>query len=120
VDAGGKRVREVMQREGRLVRNDALAVRPESGDGQLFVLTHREVNEPVHPPQGPREAPRVKVVRHQLWRVTDRGRLLGGEVPLLCLRHLEETVPVRVYDLLLGRHEQNLSQTLFSCKMPPP
>ena len=59
------------------------------------MLGEREVGEPVNPAPHTPQPTDHGVVREQLGRVGDLGRLLRGEVPGLRGRQLEETVPVR-------------------------
>ncbi len=75
----GQGVRQLVERERRLVRYDSLPLRPEPGGDQFLVLARGEVHEPVDPTAKSQGLPAVDVVHQELWRVPCLGRLLGRE-----------------------------------------
>ena len=89
------RAGQPMQRERRLVREHAGLPRPQPQRGEVLVRGEGEVDEPVDPAPQPPQPTDHGVVREQLGRVANPGRLLRGEVPGLRGRQLKETVPVR-------------------------
>lgn len=83
-----------MEREGRLVRKDAGSLGPEPHNGELLMLTRREVDEPVDPATYARNAAAADVLEKELRRVPGGSRLLRREVAILGARQLVKAVPI--------------------------
>ena len=100
-----ERVREVVEHEGGLVREDPLLLRPEPEGCKVLVLTGREVDDAVDATPNADNPPVLfRVLDEELRRVTRERRLLCREVPILSDRELEEAVPARS-GLDVGNHE---------------
>ena len=94
MDLTRQHIRQPVQRERRLVRHDPGALRPQPRRDQFFVITRREVNEPIDAATHTNRTSGVDVVHKQLRRVTRVGRLLGREQPRLRRSGLKKTVPI--------------------------
>ena len=66
MDLGRQHIREVVEREGCLVRNDSGLLRPEPSGDQVLVLARREMNEPIDAPTDPQGLSAVQVVDEKL------------------------------------------------------
>ena len=104
-----------MERERRLVRDDALPLGPEPRGHELLVLAGREVDEPVDTALDAGCGPARQVVHEELRRVAGLGGLLRREEAVLGGGDLVEAVPVGT---LRGTrdHARNVSHALVSCK----
>ena len=91
-----ERIREPVEGQRGLVRDDAGPLGPQPCGDQLLVLARREVDEPVYSSTRSRHATRADVLQQQLRRVASLGCLPGGETALLGARCLEQEVPVRL------------------------
>jgi hypothetical protein len=66
MDSCGECIGELVEGERRLVREHASAFEPEPQEGQLFVLTLREVDEPIDPTKRATKAASSKVLEQEL------------------------------------------------------
>ena len=90
----GQGIRQPMERERSLVRDDSLLLRPEPGGDQFLVLARGEVHEPVDAPVDAQGLSAADVVHEELRRVPRLSRLLSREQAGLTRRRLVEAVPI--------------------------
>ena len=115
VGARREHIGQAVKREGRLVREDASAVRPEPDGGELLVFDVREVNEAVETPALVRDPTGLEVLLQELRRVAGLRRLARREEPRLGSRYLEECIPAwpaHTRNLTLGLSSRNAAGEL--------
>lgn len=88
MDVYREHVREPVEGERGLVRDDSGPLGPEPRGDQLLVLSRGEVDEPVDSSPRSRDATGAEVLEQQLGRVACVGRLAGREVAFLGSRRL--------------------------------
>jgi len=89
-----QQVREAVQGQGCMVRDDARPLRPEPDRDEIFVFTRRVVDQPIDAPANAGDPALVNVVREERRRVPCLGSLPGGEQAFLGSGGLVKTIPV--------------------------
>lgn len=120
MDPAGECVREIVERECRLVGEYSRLLAPQPGDDEVFVVARREVDEAIDPPANAQHL-LVTKIGEELGRIAGSSRLPRGEVAGLRLGNAEERVPVGRLAWCLftpGRRAPESSQTLVSCNTP--
>jgi Nucleotidyl transferase AbiEii toxin, Type IV TA system len=96
VDLSGKRVGEIMEREGRLMGEHPGLFGPQPENDEVLVLAGREVHDAVDTTSHAHHLPRRQVLVKERARIARLGGLSRREVAALGLRDDEETIPIRL------------------------
>lgn len=104
-----------MQRQGRLVQNNAGLVRPEPSSHELFVLPSRKVHKPVDASLRPRHTTSQDVLAQQVRRIPGLSRLFRRHVACLSGCGGEELIPTRPR-VVNCHHAQNVTVGSVLCK----
>ena len=95
VNTRGKEVREVVEGEGRFVRQNSSSIGPEPDFDEVLLLARREVDHAVDTAPHATDPAGSQVPVQELGRVARFGRLRRREVTLRSDRDLEQPVPIR-------------------------
>jgi hypothetical protein len=88
-----------------------------AGGGKLLALADRDVKDAVDALPNASDPPVLQVLEEELGRVSGECRPLGGEVPVLSDRELEEAVPVGSRLDVTGHDTQRMVWFCASARM---
>ncbi len=110
VDLSGKRVGEIVEREGRLMGEHPGLLGPEPEHDEVLVLAGREMHDAVDATSHAHHPPRRQVLVKEWTRIARLGGLSRREVAALGLRDGEKAIPVRLVRCLrsYGAHDARM------------